>query len=645
MTSKLVASNLRHHLTRSSHVLRWKLLSTAAAAAVAEHDGKNSSETTMKGVKISGRPLYLDVQATSPVDPRVLDAMLPFYLSRFGNPHSRTHFYGWESDEAVERARAQVASLIGASPKEIVFTSGATESNNISVKGVMHFYKEKKRHVITTQTEHKCVLDSCRHLQQEGFDVTYLPVESDGLVDLEKLRAAIRPDTGLVSVMAVNNEIGVVQPVEEIGRICKEFNVPFHTDAAQALGKIPIDVEKWNVSLMSLSGHKVYGPKGVGALYLRRRPRIRVEPQMNGGGQERGIRSGTVATPLVVGMGAACEVAMNELEYDEKRISALQQRLLNGIREKLDGVVVNGSLERRYAGNLNLSFAYVEGESLLMGLKEVAVSSGSACTSASLEPSYVLRALGVEEDMAHTSIRFGIGRFTTEAEIDRAVELTVRQVEKLREMSPLYEMMNLFHTNKAFNLCSISFLGSGRGGAGAVLRRTMGIELVQSSIEAQASFAIVVQFVHATGMGQLQNRVADIYSTKNLRGKGVLCKGIGIRLPLLPVVPKLFSCTFFTVKKSLFSSIYSIPKMRSRNPVKLSSKFALLKTASVLCLLTIDIPINRFKMGRKSQTWGSLQLTISLYSRTQQFTSTLLIDLSNLGARDTAYEKIYLKAT
>ncbi|KAL8167352.1 hypothetical protein V2J09_008851 [Rumex salicifolius] len=415
-------------------------LSTAAAESIPgtqeEEDG-----ITMKGVKIPGRPLYLDMQATSPVDPRVLDAMLPFYVSRYGNPHSRTHLYGWESENAGENARAQVATLIKASPREIIFTSGATESNNISVKGVMHFYKEKKRHVITTQTEHKCVLDSCRHLQQEGFDVTYLPVESDGLVDLEKLRAAIRPDTGLISVMAVNNEIGVIQPMEEIGKICKEFGIPFHTDAAQALGKIPIDVDNWNVSLMSLSGHKIYGPKGVGALYMRRRPRIRVEPQMNGGGQERGIRSGTVPTPLVVGFGAACELAMKELEYDDKRVRALQERLLNGIRSKLDGVVVNGSLEKRYPGNMNLSFAYVEGESLLMGLKEVAVSSGSACTSASLEPSYVLRALGVEEDMAHTSIRFGIGRFTTEEEIDKAVELTVRQVEKLREMSPLYEMV------------------------------------------------------------------------------------------------------------------------------------------------------------------------------------------------------------
>jgi len=380
------------------------------------------------------------MQATSPVDPRVLDAMLPYYLSQFGNPHSRTHLYGWESESAVETARSQVARLINASPKEIIFTSGATESNNISVKGVMHFYRDKKRHVITTQTEHKCVLDSCRHLQQEGFEVTYLPVESDGLVDLNKLRDAIRPDTGLISIMMVNNEIGVIQQVDEIGKICKEFNVPFHTDAAQALGKIPIDVEKMNVSLMSLSGHKIYGPKGVGALYMRRRPRIRVEPQMNGGGQERGIRSGTVPTPLVVGFGAACEVAMKEMEYDDKRIRALQERLLKGIREMVDAVEVNGSVERRYPGNLNLSFRFVEGESLLMGLKEVAVSSGSACTSASLEPSYVLRALGVDEEMAHTSIRFGIGRFTTEEEIDRAAELTVNQVKKLREMSPLYEM-------------------------------------------------------------------------------------------------------------------------------------------------------------------------------------------------------------
>ncbi|XP_039120068.1 cysteine desulfurase, mitochondrial [Dioscorea cayenensis subsp. rotundata] len=433
------------HLAAVRPLLRRLSSSSAAAVSADPIDSPsldpNSGVISMKGVKISGRPLYLDMQATTPVDPRVLDAMLPFYLSRFGNPHSRTHLYGWESDAAVEHARSQIASLVHANPKELFFTSGATESNNISIKGVMHFVSSSKRHVITTQTEHKCVLDSCRYLQQQGYDVTYLPVRSDGLLDLETLTAAFRPDTGLVSVMAVNNEIGVVQPMEDIGRICRERNVPFHTDAAQALGKIPIDVDRMNISLMSLSGHKIYGPKGVGALYLRRRPRVRVEPQMSGGGQERGIRSGTVPTPLVVGFGAACDIAMKEMEYDSKRISSLQERLLNGIRAKLDGVVVNGSVEHRYPGNLNLSFAYVEGESLLMGLKEVAVSSGSACTSASLEPSYVLRALGVDEDMAHTSIRFGIGRFTTEAEIDKAVELTVRQVEKLREMSPLYEMV------------------------------------------------------------------------------------------------------------------------------------------------------------------------------------------------------------
>uniref|UniRef100_J3MWN0 cysteine desulfurase n=2 Tax=Oryza brachyantha TaxID=4533 RepID=J3MWN0_ORYBR len=304
----------------------------------------------------------------------------------------------------------------------------------------MRFYRDRRRHVITTQTEHKCVLDSCRYLQQEGFEVTYLPVRPDGLVDVAQLADAIRPDTGLVSVMAVNNEIGVVQPLEEIGRICREKGVPFHTDAAQALGKIPIDVNQMGIGLMSLSAHKIYGPKGVGALYLRRRPRIRVEPQMSGGGQERGIRSGTVPTPLVVGFGAACEIAAKEMDYDHRRAVVLQQRLLDGIRGQVDDIVINGSMEHRYPGNLNLSFAYVEGESLLMGLKEVAVSSGSACTSASLEPSYVLRALGVEEDMAHTSIRFGIGRFTTEEEVDRAIELTVHQVKKLRDMSPLYEM-------------------------------------------------------------------------------------------------------------------------------------------------------------------------------------------------------------
>ncbi|KAL9284679.1 Cysteine desulfurase [Arabidopsis thaliana] len=439
MASKVISATIRRTLTKPHGTFsRCRYLSTAAAATEVNYEDES---IMMKGVRISGRPLYLDMQATTPIDPRVFDAMNASQIHEYGNPHSRTHLYGWEAENAVENARNQVAKLIEASPKEIVFVSGATEANNMAVKGVMHFYEDTKKHVITTQTEHKCVLDSCRHLQQEGFEVTYLPVKTDGLVDLEMLREAIRPDTGLVSIMAVNNEIGVVQPMEEIGMICKEHNVPFHTDAAQAIGKIPVDVKKWNVALMSMSAHKIYGPKGVGALYVRRRPRIRLEPLMNGGGQERGLRSGTGATQQIVGFGAACELAMKEMGYDEKWIKGLQERLLNGVREKLDGVVVNGSMDSRYVGNLNLSFAYVEGESLLMGLKEVAVSSGSACTSASLEPSYVLRALGVDEDMAHTSIRFGIGRFTTKEEIDKAVELTVKQVEKLREMSPLYEMV------------------------------------------------------------------------------------------------------------------------------------------------------------------------------------------------------------
>jgi cysteine desulfurase len=381
------------------------------------------------------------MQATTPMDPRVVDAMLPFMTEQYGNPHSRTHLYGWEAEEAVEEARGQIANLINADAKEIVFTSGATESNNLAIKGVAGFYKDKKKHIITTQTDHKCVLDSCRFLQQRGFDVTYLPVQPNGLVDLNQLKAAIRPDTALVSVMAVNNEIGVVQPLAEIGVLCRENKVFFHTDAAQAVGKIPVDVDACNIDLLSISGHKLYGPKGIGALYIRRRPRVRLEAQMSGGGQERGLRSGTVPAFLAVGLGKACEVASREMESDTKHIKRLADRLYHGITEKLQGVQLNGDESSRYWGNVNLSFAYVEGESLLMGLKDVAVSSGSACTSASLEPSYVLRALGVEEDMAHTSIRFGLGRFTTEAEVDHAVELCVSHVTKLREMSPLWEMV------------------------------------------------------------------------------------------------------------------------------------------------------------------------------------------------------------
>ncbi|XP_049588877.1 cysteine desulfurase [Syngnathus scovelli] len=387
------------------------------------------------------RPLYMDFQATTPMDPRVLDAMLPYQVNYYGNPHSRTHAYGWESETAMETARKQVADMIGADPREIIFTSGATESNNIAVKGVARFYKGKKRHVITTQTEHKCVLDSCRVLEAEGFRVTYLPVQNDGLVDLELLEASMTPDTSLVSIMTVNNEIGVLQPVKEIGRLCRSKGVFFHTDAAQAAGKVPLDVSDDNINLMSISAHKIYGPKGVGALYVQRRPRVRLEPLQNGGGQERGLRSGTVPTPLAVGLGAACSIAQQEMEYDHQRVSMLANRLLQKITSQLPDVILNGHPQHRYPGCINLSFAYVEGESLLMALKDIALSSGSACTSASLEPSYVLRAIGAEEDLAHSSIRFGIGRFTTEEEVDYTARKCIEQVQRLREMSPLWEMV------------------------------------------------------------------------------------------------------------------------------------------------------------------------------------------------------------
>ncbi|KAI8061656.1 mitochondrial cysteine desulfurase [Gongronella butleri] len=393
-----------------------------------------------KAVADPGRPIYLDMQATSPMDPRVLDAMMPYQTELYGNPHSRTHPYGWESEQAVDQAREYVAKLIGADPKEIIFTSGATESNNLSLKGVARFYKNKKKHIITTQTEHKCVLDSCRVLQEEGFEVTYLPVQTNGIVDLKLLEEAIRPDTAIVSVMTVNNEIGVIQPIAEIGKICRSKKVFFHTDAAQAVGKIPLDVNAMNVDLMSISGHKLYGPKGIGAIYVRRRPRVRLEAVQSGGGQERGIRSGTVPTPLVVGMGEACRIAAEEMEYEHARIKKLADRLVNGITSHVDLVTRNGDEEQSFPGCVNLSFAYVEGESLLMALKDIALSSGSACTSASLEPSYVLRALGADDEMAHSSIRFGIGRFTTEEEIDFVVNKVRQHVDKLRDMSPLWEM-------------------------------------------------------------------------------------------------------------------------------------------------------------------------------------------------------------
>ncbi|VDD83331.1 unnamed protein product, partial [Mesocestoides corti] len=388
----------------------------------------------------SKRPLYFDFQATTPLDPRVLDAMLPFFLTSYGNPHSRTHMYGWESEKAVEAARAEVADLINADPKEIIFTSGATESNNLCIKGVGRFYKSKKRHIITSQIEHKCVLDSCRALENEGFKLTYLPVQHNGLVDPRDVEEAIQPDTSLVSIMTVNNEIGVLQPIEEIAKICRAKKVFFHTDAAQAVGKIPIDVNKMNIDLLSISGHKIYGPKGVGALYVRRRPRVRLEPIISGGGQERGMRSGTLPAPLIVGLGAACRVSKAEMQNDHEHISRLYDRLVNGITSQLEEVILNGDPEHRYKGCLNLSFAFVEGESLLMALKSIALSSGSACTSASLEPSYVLRAIGTNEDLAHSSIRFGIGRFTTEKEVDYTVQEVVKHVQRLRKMSPLWEM-------------------------------------------------------------------------------------------------------------------------------------------------------------------------------------------------------------
>ena len=387
-------------------------------------------------------PIYLDYQATTPTDPRVFGAMLPYFTTKFGNPHSRSHSFGWESEEAVETARGQVAALIGASDKEIIFTSGATESNNLAIKGVGRFYKDRRNEIVTVVTEHKCVLDACRHLEQEeGFKVTYLAVQKNGLIDLNHLREAVTDKTALVSVMAVNNEIGVIQPLKEIAAIAHEKGAFFHTDAAQAAGKIPLDVEAMGIDLMSISGHKIYGPKGIGALYVRRKPRVRLHALIHGGGQERGMRSGTVPTPLVVGLGKACEIAKNEMGTDNERIRALSDRLYNGITKQLKDIVLNGDRDHRFPGNLNLSFSYVEGESLMMGIRDIAVSSGSACTSASLEPSYVLRALGVEEEMAHTSIRFGIGRMTTEAEIDYAIETVVKHVKKLREMSPLWEMV------------------------------------------------------------------------------------------------------------------------------------------------------------------------------------------------------------
>jgi cysteine desulfurase len=388
------------------------------------------------------RPIYMDNQATTPVDPRVLEAMLPYFGESFGNAASRNHKFGWEAEEAVAKAREQIASLINASPKEIVFTSGATESDNLALKGVAEMYAEKGNHIITCVTEHKAIIDSAKHLEKQGVRVTYLPVEKSGLVNLDDLKAAITDRTILISIMTVNNEVGVVQDIGEIGRIAREAGVLFHTDAVQAVGKIPFDVQEMNVDIASLSAHKMYGPKGVGAIYVRRRnPRVLLSPMMDGGGHERGMRSGTLNVPGIVGFGRAAAIATEELEAESERIFTLRERLRTGLEENLDELYINGDLERRIPGNINISFAYVEGESLLMGIDDVAVSSGSACTSASLEPSYVLKALGVGEDLAHTSIRFGIGRFNTEEEVDYVIDKVTATVRRLRDLSPLYEMV------------------------------------------------------------------------------------------------------------------------------------------------------------------------------------------------------------
>ena len=384
-------------------------------------------------------PIYMDYSATTPIDPRVADKMIPYLREQFGNPASRSHAYGWSAEAAVEGARAQVADLVGADPREIIWTSGATESNNLAIKGAAQFYKSKGKHIITVKTEHKAVLDTVRELERQGFEATYLEPQDNGLISLEQLEAAIRPDTILVSVMLVNNEIGVIQPIKEIGELCRKKGIIFHSDAAQATGKVEINLEELKVDLMSFSAHKTYGPKGIGALYVRRKPRVRLEAQMHGGGHERGLRSGTLAPHQIVGMGEAFRIAKEEMDTELARIQALRDRLAKGLLE-IEEVYINGDMEHRVPHNLNVSFNFVEGESLIMAVKDIAVSSGSACTSASLEPSYVLRALGRSDELAHSSIRFTIGRFTTEEDIDFAVKLLKEKVGKLRELSPLWEM-------------------------------------------------------------------------------------------------------------------------------------------------------------------------------------------------------------
>ncbi len=386
------------------------------------------------------KPIYLDYQATTPCDPRVVEAMIPYFTDNFGNAHSRNHAFGWTAEEAIETARLEIADLIHADPKEIIFTSGATESNNLAIIGLAEFYGDKKNHIITCQTEHKCVLETCRYLEAKGFTVTYLPVNANGLIDLDALKNAITDKTLLVSIMAVNNEIGVIQPLKEIGALCRKNGVFFHTDAAQAVGKISLDVNELNIDLLSISGHKIYGPKGIGALYVRKKPRVRLKSLIHGGGQERGMRSGTLPTPLCVGLGKACKFAQTEMVAENERITHLSQKMYKALTQKLPEIYLNGDAVKRIPGNLNISFAYVEGEGLMMAIKGLAVSSGSACTSASLEASYVLRALGVSEELAHTSLRIGIGRFTTDDDVNKAVDDIITAVEKLRHLSPLWEM-------------------------------------------------------------------------------------------------------------------------------------------------------------------------------------------------------------
>jgi cysteine desulfurase len=386
-------------------------------------------------------PIYMDNNATTRTDPRVVEAMLPYFTEKFGNAASRNHSFGWEAEEAVDNAREQIANLIGAGAKEIVFTSGATESNNLAIKGVASMYRKKGDHIVTVVTEHKAVLDPCKRLERDGYKVTFLPVDRDGRVSAEQLAAALTDKTILVSIMSANNEIGTLQPIAEIGKLCKQRGILFHTDGVQAVGKVPVNVEAMGIDLLSLSGHKIYGPKGIGALYVRRKdPRVRLDPLIDGGGHERGMRSGTLPVPLIVGLGAACEFCRKEMEGEAKRLLGLRERLQQRITSQLEDVYLNGHPTERLPGNLNLSFAYVEGEALMMGIKDVAVSSGSACTSASLEPSYVLKALGVGDELAHSSIRFGLGRFNTEQEVDFVADDVVRAVNHLRQMSPLYEM-------------------------------------------------------------------------------------------------------------------------------------------------------------------------------------------------------------